>query len=187
MSKKATTKTKKTTSKGAGAKAKSRSANAAGGTTERLRKAVLAEVQGRIAASETSTKRVRKQAFAEVQAHMANGATVSEAMASPAGKVIVETSAADRKTKAAKEPKPKRVSCLDAAATVLAAANRPMNSHEMILAMAEQGLWTSPGGKTPAATLYAAITREIAAKGSEARFTKRDSLIAGTFASTKGN
>ena len=41
-------------------------------------------------------------------------------------------------------------------------------------AMAEQGLWSSPAGKTPHATLYAAMLREITAKGKEARFTKVD-------------
>jgi hypothetical protein len=35
----------------------------------------------------------------------------------------------------------------------------------MIEAMAANGLWTSPGGATPWATLYSAITREIGAKG----------------------
>ena len=32
----------------------------------------------------------------------------------------------------------------------------------------------SPGGKTPAATLYSAILREIQTKGKEARFKKSD-------------
>ena len=39
----------------------------------------------------------------------------------------------------------------------------PMRAKEMIAAMEAKGLWTSPGGKTPEATLYAAIIREIAA------------------------
>ena len=76
------------------------------------------------------------------------------------------------KTKA--EAKPKRVSALDAAATVLKKAGKPMRSQEMITAMADQGLWKSPGGKTPHATLYAAILRETATKGKEARFKKVD-------------
>jgi hypothetical protein len=38
--------------------------------------------------------------------------------------------------------------------------------------MESQGLWKSPGGKTPHATLYSAIIREIATKGKEARFVK---------------
>lgn len=83
--------------------------------------------------------------------------------------------AADKPAKAKKpavEKKPKRVSALDAAATVLKASGQAMRSQELIAAMAEKGLWASPNGKTPAATLYAAITREIAQKGRDARFKK---------------
>ena len=76
--------------------------------------------------------------------------------------------------KAKKEPKPKRVSALDAAAQVLAAGKEPMNCMAMIEAMATQGLWSSPGGATPHATLYSAIIREIATKGAESRFVKKD-------------
>ena len=49
-----------------------------------------------------------------------------------------------------------------------------MNCQEMIKAMAEKGYWTSPGGKTPQATLYSAILREIATKGSNSRFVKAE-------------
>ena len=73
-----------------------------------------------------------------------------------------------------KGAKPKRLSALDAAAAVLKKSGTPMRSRELITAMAERGLWTSPGGKTPHATLYAAIIREIAAKGKDARFTKTE-------------
>ena len=38
--------------------------------------------------------------------------------------------------------------------------------------MAKRGLWSSPNGKTPEATLYAAILREIGTKGDAARFRK---------------
>ena len=76
--------------------------------------------------------------------------------------------------KSAGDAKPKRVSALDAAAEVLRKAGKPMRSQEMIAAMAEQGLWSSPAGKTPHATLYAAILREIGDKGAEARFRKAD-------------
>jgi hypothetical protein len=44
----------------------------------------------------------------------------------------------------------------------------------MIEAMAKKGLWSSPGGKTPHATLYSAIIREISVKGKESRFKKTD-------------
>jgi len=70
------------------------------------------------------------------------------------------------------ETKPKRVSAIDAAAQVLQSAGAAMNSKEMIAAMAEQKLWTSPGGKTPHATLYSAILREIDTKAAASRFRK---------------
>ena len=45
---------------------------------------------------------------------------------------------------------------------------------EMIKAIGEKGYWTSPGGKTPHATLYSAILREIQNKGNDARFKKME-------------
>ena len=84
--------------------------------------------------------------------------------------------------KPAKAPKPKRTSALDAAATVLAASDVPMRAKEMIAAMETKGLWKSPGGQTPEATLYAAIIREIAAKGIAARFKKHER---GVFVATR--
>lgn len=40
--------------------------------------------------------------------------------------------------------------------------------------LASKGYWSSPGGKTPWATLYSAITRELKNKGGDARFQKTD-------------
>jgi hypothetical protein len=93
-----------------------------------------------------------------------------------APKAAKQPKAAKPKTerKPAGDAKPKRVSALDAAAEVLKKAGKPMRSQEMIAAMAEQGLWQSPAGKTPHATLYAAILREIGDKGGKARFRKTD-------------
>lgn len=82
--------------------------------------------------------------------------------------------AAAPKAKATTENKPKRVSALDAAAQVLAKAGKPMRAQELIAAMAEQNLWKSPAGKTPHATLYAAMAREERDKGGESRFRKVD-------------
>ncbi len=81
------------------------------------------------------------------------------------------------KASAAKAPttKPKKarkMGALEAAATVLGSAGRPMRSKDLIAEMAKRGLWTSPGGKTPEATLYAAMVREIIAKGPAARFAR---------------
>lgn len=84
-------------------------------------------------------------------------------------------------TKASKAPKAKatkkrdgKTSALDAAAQVLAESKEPMGTKSMIEQMAAKGLWTSPGGQTPHATLYSAILREINTKGADARFVKTD-------------
>jgi hypothetical protein len=77
-----------------------------------------------------------------------------------------------RKPKDAGEGKEKRLSALDAAAKVLAEAGQAMTCQELIAAMTDKGYWTSPGGKTPAATLYSAMLREITVKGSASRFVK---------------
>jgi hypothetical protein len=69
-------------------------------------------------------------------------------------------------------PGEKRRSCLDAAAQVLSETRQPLSCPELIAAMAAQGSWTSPAGKTPAATLYAALLREIRTKKDQARFRK---------------
>ena len=74
---------------------------------------------------------------------------------------------------AAKEKKDRKPSGLDAAAAVLAEAGTPMNTSDMVKRMLETGLWKT-GGKTPAATIYAAIIREISVKGEASRFRKTD-------------
>jgi vancomycin resistance protein YoaR len=84
-------------------------------------------------------------------------------------------------TKKAKPAKNGKLSGLDAAAKVLAESGEPMNAKEMVEAMTAKNYWTSPGGKTPEATIYAAIIREIAKKGKEARFQKTER---GRFATT---
>ena len=108
-------------------------------------------------------------------------ATKKEALDAQAGAPAPEAKAT-KAAKKAKAPKEKKVSAIDAAAQVLAGAKEPMNAKEMIEAMAAKGLWSSPGGKTPHATLYSAIIREIATKGKDARFKKTER---GHFAAAK--
>ena len=82
------------------------------------------------------------------------------------------------KTKAAKpkrtESSDSKLSALDAAAKVLSESKEPLTTKEMIEAMSTKGYWTSPGGKTPHATLFSAILRELKAKGKDARFKKTE-------------
>lgn len=72
------------------------------------------------------------------------------------------------------DAKTKKLSAIDAAAQVLVDSKTAMNAKEMIEAMAAKNLWSSPGGKTPHATLYSAILREINEKGNDARFKKTE-------------
>jgi hypothetical protein len=94
--------------------------------------------------------------------------------------MATKTTKKAEKTKAPKSAKPAKakgdgkLSCLDAAAKVLSEKRGPMTTGEMIEAMAAKKYWTSPGGKTPAATLYSAILREINTKGKESRFEKTE-------------
>ncbi len=83
-----------------------------------------------------------------------------------------KVTATGKTTKTAKAPtKPKRTSGLDAAARVLTEAGGTMGSREIVDVMLAKGLWKTHG-KTPHATIYAAIIREIQQKGSQSRFEK---------------
>jgi hypothetical protein len=85
---------------------------------------------------------------------------------------------AKKATAAKAKPKPvpaaptKKLSQIEAALEVLKTATEPMTCKQMVEAMAERKLWSSPGGKTPEATLYASLLRELAKKGDAARFVK---------------
>lgn len=76
-----------------------------------------------------------------------------------------------------------RMSALDAAAEVLGRlaskeASIGLGAKDLIERMEKTGLWTSPGGKTPAATLYSALIREIKERKSDSRFKR---ISAGKF------
>jgi hypothetical protein len=102
------------------------------------------------------------------------------------GNTPAETQKADKaknpRAKKAKADKPKRTSGLDAAAKVLEESGQPMTPKEMVEVAEAKGYWKSPGGKTPHATVYSAIIREIAKKGNESRFVKTER---GKFAASK--
>jgi hypothetical protein len=67
-----------------------------------------------------------------------------------------------------------KLSALDAAAKVLEETGQAMTCPELIAAMAAQGYWRSPKGRTPAGTLYSALLRELKTKGENARFRKTE-------------
>ena len=64
-----------------------------------------------------------------------------------------------------------KLSCLDAAAKVLAESKTAMTTREMFDAMVAKGYWTSDV-PTPQNTIYSAILREINIRGKDSRFCK---------------
>jgi len=99
-------------------------------------------------------------------------ATEAEAPATTAEATAPKAKRAKKAAAEGGEAKPKRVSAIDAAAEVLERSGQAMNTQEMITTMQTLGLWSSPAGKTPHATLYSAILRELDTKGAAARFRK---------------
>lgn len=88
-------------------------------------------------------------------------------------KNIAGTSKRKPKAKGSSKPKrERRLSGLNLAADIVAKAKEPLNAKTIADRAIAAGWQTS--GKTPHATLYAAIIREIAAKGKDARFRKTD-------------
>jgi hypothetical protein len=118
-------------------------------------------------AKKTTKKAPAKKATKTAKAPKAAPAKKAEATKPEATKPAA-------KKKAAGDPKEKKISALDAAAKVLGESKEPLNTKQMIEVMATKGYWTSPGGKTPHATLSSAIQREINVKGKESRFKKTE-------------
>ncbi len=116
-----------------------------------------------------NTEQLRKQAIKDIDERLNGDATPAKKGRATKGK------AGEKKTpaKAANTKKPRKPSGLDAAAQVLAASGDPMRSKDIVDTMLAKGLWSTKG-KTPHATIYAAIIREIQNKGDASRFEKVD-------------
>ena len=70
---------------------------------------------------------------------------------------------------------PRCKSILVAAVCVLKSCERPMNCKNIVAKAMETDIWQPRnGGKTPANTLYSAMSREIKLKGDTSRFRKAD-------------
>jgi len=103
---------------------------------------------------------------------------VAEKVAQPDPELDAAVKAAEegRRAKKAKAAKPKgerKPGLLTLAADVLKDAKAPMDCKTIVEKVLAKGTWHTKG-KTPSATLYAAVIREIAAKGKDARFKKTD-------------
>lgn len=120
---------------------------------------------------------------AEVAAAQAETAAPNTTMAPAevATEAATKPKTKGKKAKTAKAPrdgKPRlrddgTYSVLDAAHKVLKEAGTPLNAQTICERALGEGYWKSEG-KTPQATIYAAIIREIAAKGDQSRFKKVD-------------
>jgi len=133
-----------------------------------------AEAKGEQASAERAAGQVRKDiakaVSAVVSGDLVQGVTVptGKKPKKAAGKAKAPTK---RRTGQRDAKGAKRTSGLDAAAQVLAKAKEPLGAKELVGRMLAKGLWRT-GGKTPSATIYSAIIREIATKGADARFRK---------------
>ncbi len=117
-----------------------------------------------------NTEQLRKQAVAEIDVRLNGDAKPTNPR--KGGK-------ATKVANAPKEKKARKPSGLDLAAQVLAESKEPLNAKTIAERAITAGWKTT--GKTPHATLYAAMIREIATKGKTARFRKADR---GLFASS---
>ncbi len=91
----------------------------------------------------------------------------TESTTSVADAATAQTAATETAAEVPDKPA-KKMSCLDAAARVLAEAGQPMTTQEMIDAMAAKGYWSSPGGKTPSlfTAPYCANSARVTHRGS---------------------
>jgi len=129
--------------------------------------------KGKITVVTASGKTMTVADTARLTVHHTNApqATKGAKTKAAAPKTTKTASGRDVGQKGAPRGEEKRLGLVDAAIQVMKAAGEPMNCRDVVKAVLEQKLWTTEG-KTPAATLYAAILREIQKKGAEARFKK---------------
>lgn len=126
----------------------------------------------------------RKNLLAQHKADQENARLREEREASPEGMTASE--AAMSKAKRTNKPKDapvkdKKLSLIGAAAQILGKSKEPMTCKDMVNEVIAAGLWTPGDGKTPHATLYSAILRDL--KSETPRFEKVDR---GQFTLAKG-
>ena len=127
-----------------------------------------------VAAARTSEPRKKRRARIDVDAAKLSATSVP---AEPTSTQKASRATHSPKSAHREAHRGNRPSALDAAAQLLAGlskadASTGLTAPDLIERMAKAKLWTSPGGKTPAATLYAAMIREILNKGTAARFVR---------------
>jgi len=128
------------------------------------------------ATNEATGKRVRIKSAQRLRGPAAlSKPEVQAAKPGPELDAAIKATGETRKAKKQKTGKKaeRKPGALDAAVRVLREAGKPMNCTDIVKGALAKGYWQTKG-QTPHSTLYAAIIREIAAKGKEARFHKTD-------------
>lgn len=120
--------------------------------------------------SKTSAKKAPAKKTPRMSASAARAEGAAKMKRAASGSKPKASKSPEAKPATKREPKPERVSGLDLAAKVLADARRPLPVKDITELVLAAGWVTN--GKTPESTLYAAIIREIAKKGKDARFAK---------------
>jgi len=120
----------------------------------------------------TTKKTTAKATPMKAPAKKPEQANTAATVAKAKPKATTKAKAAKNAARPNDAPKPKRVSGLDLAAKVLAESKEPLQAKTIAERAIAAGWQTT--GKTPHSTLYAAMIREIAKKGKEARFKKTD-------------
>ena len=132
------------------------------------------------AAKQPKATRSRASRIRTVEDHEQDGPVAAEEL--PAAEIVSDQEVVPgdqpavrltpRAVKAIKAAVGDEPSLLSAAAAVLAATGVPMRCKAIVAELARTGIWSSPSGKTPDATLAAAIVTEINKKKGESRFSK---------------
>ena len=136
---------------------------------------VDAKVQAAEAAADTAPIQAVQDAPGAAQAPEASkdvGGATGRATGEPGAKGGRPAAA---KATCLREDTHRQMSLLDAAVAILSrGSGDPMGCKDLVAEAVNQNLWAPRTGKTPASTLYAAILREIAAKGDKSRFVKTE-------------
>ena len=114
-----------------------------------------------------TNKPIRIRTASRIQGMWKHGRTESPTLP----QVATKPANTDKSAISSTEPNSAKRGGLNAAVRVLEEAGGPLNCKTIVERMLEKGYWAT-GGKTPQATINAAISREIKAKGELSRFRK---------------
>ncbi len=121
----------------------------------------------------TTAKTSQKKTATKARTGAKRGAKPKNGATAPTKreKATVAATKADVKAMEATPPKERKPTLLDAAVRLLRESGEALGAKDMATKIIAAGWWETKG-KTPEATLYSAIIREISGKGAESRFHK---------------